>query len=278
MPRLTHLLPGLATAAGLALVTACSSGGSGPTTAGSTTPGSTTGSATTSGGPASTATPSSTAIASCATQKVAAMTPQQRAGQLLMVGMDTHAAPGALDAVIAEHHVGNVIYLGGYTGSETVRTRSTHLQEQATDAATAGVPLLLAADQEGGEVQQIRGNGFTRIPSAARQAQMSPAELTAAATTWGKELKAVGVNVNLAPVADTVPASIGRQNQPIGRWGRQYGSQPGAVEEPVAEVSDTGRGSARREKFQRAFERYGVPGVSLLGPLLLPTQFTALSS
>lgn len=28
-------------------------------------------------------------------------------------------------------------------------------------------------------------------------------------------------------------------------------------------------------KFQRAFERYGVPGVSLLGPLLLPTQFTA---
>lgn len=31
----------------------------------------------------------------------------------------------------------------------------------------------------------------------------------------------------------------------------------------------------RREKFQRAYERYGTPGVSLLGPLLLPTQFTA---
>jgi hypothetical protein len=31
----------------------------------------------------------------------------------------------------------------------------------------------------------------------------------------------------------------------------------------------------RRQKFQRAFTRYGVPGVSLLGPLLLPTQFTA---
>jgi hypothetical protein len=33
--------------------------------------------------------------------------------------------------------------------------------------------------------------------------------------------------------------------------------------------------SPRKEKFQRAFVRYGVPGVSLLGPLLLPTQFTA---
>lgn len=48
-----------------------------------------------------------------------------------------------------------------------------------------------------------------------------------------------------------------------------------AVTDPsIAEV-DAGRGTARKQKFQRAFERYGVPGVSLLGPLLLPTQFTA---
>ncbi|PTL72276.1 small multidrug efflux protein [Rathayibacter caricis DSM 15933] len=38
----------------------------------------------------------------------------------------------------------------------------------------------------------------------------------------------------------------------------------------------TRKSSARREKFQRAFTRYGVPGVSLLGPLLLPTHFTAV--
>ena len=46
------------------------------------------------------------------------------------------------------------------------------------------------------------------------------------------------------------------------------------AEVPSPEVGDE-RGAARRAKFQRAFERYGVPGVSLLGPLLLPTQFTA---
>lgn len=33
--------------------------------------------------------------------------------------------------------------------------------------------------------------------------------------------------------------------------------------------------TARQAKFLRAFERYGLPGVCLLGPLLLPTQFTA---
>ncbi len=33
--------------------------------------------------------------------------------------------------------------------------------------------------------------------------------------------------------------------------------------------------SARRAKFQKAYHRYGTPGVSLLGPLLIPTQFTS---
>ena len=42
-----------------------------------------------------------------------------------------------------------------------------------------------------------------------------------------------------------------------------------------ASAPESGRKAARRAKFQRAFERYGVPGVSLLGPMLLPTQFTA---
>ncbi|WP_411701274.1 small multidrug efflux protein [Conyzicola sp.] len=37
----------------------------------------------------------------------------------------------------------------------------------------------------------------------------------------------------------------------------------------------SGRKAARMAKFQRALDRYGVPGVSLLGPLLLPTQFTS---
>ena len=39
--------------------------------------------------------------------------------------------------------------------------------------------------------------------------------------------------------------------------------------------ADTTEPSARRQKFQRVYHRYGTPGVSLLGPLLLPTQFTA---
>lgn len=48
---------------------------------------------------------------------------------------------------------------------------------------------------------------------------------------------------------------------------RRGGGGAGAGDEKPA--------SARRQKFERAYHRYGTPGVSLLGPLLLPTQFTA---
>lgn len=49
----------------------------------------------------------------------------------------------------------------------------------------------------------------------------------------------------------------------------------GAADATVEAPREGERKAARRVKFQRALERYGVPGVSLLGPLLLPTQFTA---
>ena len=60
----------------------------------------------------------------------------------------------------------------------------------------------------------------------------------------------------------------------------RVGADPGAHDESADENADvdapeSGRKTARWVKFQRALDRYGVPGVSLLGPLLLPTQFTA---
>lgn len=47
------------------------------------------------------------------------------------------------------------------------------------------------------------------------------------------------------------------------------GSEAGALD------LDDAPTTPRQAKFRRAFERYGLPGVCLLGPLLLPTQFTA---
>ncbi|HET6968156.1 MAG TPA: glycoside hydrolase family 3 N-terminal domain-containing protein [Ornithinibacter sp.] len=167
--------------------------------------------------------------AACVSSTREGLTEQQRLGQLLMVGFDTNAPLESLDDLVSDEHVGNVIYLGGWDGAEKVTTTSTHLQDLVSAQSTGDVGLLIAADQEGGEVHQLRGEGFTRPPSAKVQARMEPAELTRAATGWAEELEAAGINVNLAPVTDTVPKEIGTANQPIGRWGRQYGSTPEAV-------------------------------------------------
>ena len=180
------------------------------------------------------AAPTQDAAAACVSSTVEAMTPQQRLGQLFMVGFDTNASLGRLDDLVRDSHVGNVIYLGGWDGADKVTRTSEHLQGLVSGTSTGDAGLLIAADQEGGEVHQLRGEGFTRPPSAKEQATMSSAALTRAATGWARELKAAGVNVNLAPVTDTVPADIGRANEPIGRYGRQYGSDPETVERASA--------------------------------------------
>ncbi|MEU4016930.1 small multidrug efflux protein [Microbacterium sp. NPDC028030] len=80
---------------------------------------------------------------------------------------------------------------------------------------------------------------------------------------------------NFLCVAVLVLASSGARQAVVNRSRAKTAALAGGgTEDAAVEVDDTAR-TPRREKFQRAFERYGVPGVSLLGPLLLPTQFTA---
>jgi beta-N-acetylhexosaminidase len=56
------------------------------------------------------------------------------------------------------------------------------------------------------------------------------------AKKWAGQLAEAGLNLNLAPVADTVPASVGEKNAPIGQWHREYGYTPEVVGPHVAAV------------------------------------------
>lgn len=83
---------------------------------------------------------------------------------------------------------------------------------------------------------------------------------------------------NFACVAVLVLLSSGARSAVVTRHReRRLVSAGGESSDSSAYAADPAgdRKASRRAKFQRAFERYGVPGVSLLGPLLLPTQFTA---
>ena len=159
------------------------------------------------------------------------MTRAQRIGQLFMVGTPATAASGATLAVIRRQHVGSVILTGrSHASVSGTRAVTRRLQAAATAAATARVPLVVSADQEGGNVQVLQGPGFSRMPTALTQGTWGAAALKAAAAAWGRQLAAAGVNLNLAPVMDTVPsAAAARTNPPIGYYRREFGYTPGTV-------------------------------------------------
>jgi beta-N-acetylhexosaminidase len=87
----------------------------------------------------------------------------------------------------------------------------------------------VAADQEGGEVQTLSGPGFATLPTATAQGALPADRLAALADGLGRSLHAAGVSLDLAPVADVVPAGTERTNGPIGVHSRQYGSTPAQV-------------------------------------------------
>jgi len=162
---------------------------------------------------------------------LAGMSEGQRVGQLFMAGVAaTGPVSSQISSDISTYHTGSVILTGRSTaGVGATRTLTNQLQGLATGAATDGVPLFVATDQEGGNVQVLSGSGFSVMPTALSQGTESPTSLLANADTWGGQLAAAGVNLNLAPVLDTVPANLTATNQPIGVFQREYGTTPTAV-------------------------------------------------
>ncbi len=162
---------------------------------------------------------------------LAGMSEAQRIGQLFMAGVPaTGPVSSAISTDITTYHTGSVILTGDSSAGVSATAQLTsQLQALATSAATDGVPLFISTNQEGGEVQDLTGPGFSTMPTALSQGSEPPAELESNADVWGSQLLAAGVNMNLAPVLDTVPESEASTNQPIGIYQREYGYTPGAV-------------------------------------------------
>lgn len=155
----------------------------------------------------------------------ATMSLEQRVGQLFMVGCPSTAIDAATKAAVTKYHVGSVI-LNGNSSAGVVRTQTVTGDLQAL--ITRGPQLFVATDQEGGQVQRLSGPGFSTIPPATQQGQVAPKQLQVDTTVWAGQLHAAGVNVDLAPVLDTVPAGAG-SNPPIGDLQREYGHDPATV-------------------------------------------------
>lgn len=160
-----------------------------------------------------------------ATQLATHMSLRQRVGQLFMVGTPATSASPQVLRQISRLHIGNVMLTGrSYAGVKRTARVTAALEHRVTRRSTAGVRLFVATDQEGGFVQVLHGPGFSRMPTGLAQGRLTPKALRADARTWGRQLHRAGLNLDLAPVVDTVPGrAAAAANPPIGHWEREFG-------------------------------------------------------
>ena len=154
-----------------------------------------------------------------ASRAIATMSLDEQAGQLIMAPMFAGGNPADLSALISTRHVGSVVLIGNWNnGTAAAKTAADALQSYAP----SGNQLIVSTDQEGGQVQHLKGSGFDTMPSAVAQGQMSADTLRSSAKTWGGQLKQAGINIDLAPVLGTVQVKRS-SNAPIGALNRDFG-------------------------------------------------------
>lgn len=170
----------------------------------------------------------------CVAADLAAMSLEAQVGQLLMVGTQLGSPAGLADTV-RRYHLGGVFLQGRSSASAaTVHQGVAALQSAATGAG--GIPLQIGVDQEGGEVQSLKGTDFPTVPTAVEQGRLSPAALSARTADMARRLLPAGITIDLAPVADTVPPAYLGSNPPIAGFDRQYGTDPTAVANDISTV------------------------------------------
>lgn len=173
---------------------------------------------TTTQAPATTVAPTSVASAPAAVAAgweacVAALPLRRRIALLTWPGVYAAQWPTAL-ATVGEHQVGGVALM---TAGPDVRDRLAELR------ATVTHDLIVATDEEGGDVQRLRA--FGRLPSAETMAATrSPDEVRAVVADHGRVIRALGVDMVLGPVVDVNPVG-GRS--PLGD--RLFADDPAVV-------------------------------------------------
>ena len=135
---------------------------------------------------------------------VAAMTTNEKIGQMVMIGVHGTDIDDDSKAMLRQFHIGGVIYFDRNIKSQMqLKAFSEHLQAYAQgDEAQQKAPLFIGIDEEGGIVS--RGKDVIAVPESEQAigASGKPELAQASAVKTAQELKKVGINLNMAPVAD----------------------------------------------------------------------------
>jgi beta-N-acetylhexosaminidase len=128
---------------------------------------------------------------------IKSMSNEEKIGQVMICGFDGTRPSDQIKILIRDYHLGNVVlFRRNIEDPYQIKKLTTELQQLSK------IPLTMAVDQEGGIVTRLT-DPFTIFPgnmATAATGDSHNAYLTG--LTMAKEMRAVGLNWNLAPVVD----------------------------------------------------------------------------
>lgn len=134
-------------------------------------------------------------------KKVTDLTLEEKIGQLIVFGFHEDYFKDNVLELIRDYKLGNILlFTRNITNPEKLFNLNKNIQKAMMD--NLGIPAFITIDQEGGMVTRLY-NGGTVFPGAMTlSATNNPKNAYLSGLYMAKELDALGVNVNFAPVLD----------------------------------------------------------------------------
>jgi beta-N-acetylhexosaminidase len=153
------------------------------------------------------------------------MTLREKLGQLFMVGFDTTEIDENITELIRDYKCGNIVlFARNIASAEQLHGLNRKLQKMIK--VETKIPAFISIDQEGGMVTRVFKDMAFYPGAMATSATRNPNYAYEIGKMMGQELKALGVNFNLAPVLDV---NNNPKNPVIGV--RSYSDEPEVVSE-----------------------------------------------
>jgi beta-N-acetylhexosaminidase len=147
---------------------------------------------------------------------ISKMSLEEKLGQMFIIGFDKVRLPNDINELILKYNIGGVVYYqynipnqrstdGDMTDnnfSRSVADLSNSLQLIVCNKSGSKIPLFISLDQENGATRVIE-RGITPFPNNISFGNARNKKLTReAGKIVGSELKAIGINMDFAPVVD----------------------------------------------------------------------------
>jgi beta-N-acetylhexosaminidase len=165
-------------------------------------------------------------VGSTAPSSGSPLTAAELAGQRVIYSYRGHTPPASLLKLIAHGEAAGVVFFAGNYASPSQFTAAVKQLDRAAGRPTNRIhlPLLLMTDQEGGQVRRLPG-APTFSPKQIGQSGSPTATATKEGAAAASNLRAHGLDVNLAPVLD-----VYRQGGNfIDQFGRSFSGNPATV-------------------------------------------------